>query len=368
MMDTKNTVNKNTVNKNTVSNNLHDVKDFLAVDNNTNLQEKKTNIAAYNFQAIQSYEEVITYMKEHNIKISTMTIDCKIGTLIDIDLFARYVILREGEIVSVKFGDRTNPATNRTIICQKPKKKPSKRNFFNQVTILMKPSNNLQRNYINIKVFKNGSLHMTGCKDLDDFRSVALNLIEILKRGRNIDKKKFKPINPTVYKSNATKTKQYYQGIITHLNDGKTLNLNFVKEPNKMMVSNISVRMINSNFKYPHKIDRKTLASVLRKNHGPFPIDPEFGHIKFKYRPNGGHACVNIKYQYDEKNIPSIFVFQTGSIIITGAKKLYHITSAYQFINKLLDKYIKQIRIVELNPINIQKDIVAFFERKKNCE
>ncbi len=50
----------------------------------------------------------------------------------------------------------------------------------------MKPTNNPTRNYINIKVFKNGSLQITGCKDIDDFYNVFETLIRILKRGCDV--------------------------------------------------------------------------------------------------------------------------------------------------------------------------------------
>jgi TATA-box binding protein (TBP) (component of TFIID and TFIIIB) len=47
------------------------------------------------------------------------------------------------------------------------------------------------------------------------------------------------------------------------------------------------------------------------------------------------HSCVNVKYDHPEKKI-SIFVFEKGSIVITGAKNGDHIKSAYNFINKFL--------------------------------
>jgi len=50
----------------------------------------------------------------------------------------------------------------------------------------MKPTNNPIRNYINIKVFKNGSLQITGCKDMEDFNNVINTLIRVLKRGKDI--------------------------------------------------------------------------------------------------------------------------------------------------------------------------------------
>lgn len=285
---------------------------------------------------IKSFVDAKHFLENHKITISTITLDCKLHTSINVDKFAKNVILREDEIVSVKYGNRNDPATNRTIVIIKSKKKPSIKNFYNQVTILMKPTNNPDRNYINIKVFKNGSLQMTGCKDMDDFSNVTNTLIKILKRGRDI------------------KNKQ-----------GKTIHINFVDGPDKIGIFDTKIRMINSNFRLDYKVDRKKLAKLLKKNHGKYTKDTEIGHVEFKYKPNGGHSCVNIKYKYDDINKPSIFVFQTGAVIITGAKNLHHIIMSYRYIQKILNKYYDLIKIVDLDYKKVKAEIINFLKNKK---
>lgn len=284
-------------------------------------------------EIMDSYLEAKDFLKKNNILISTITLDCKLHTLIDVDVFAKNVVLREDEIVSVKFGNRKDAATNRTIIVLKNKKKPSVKNFYNQVTILMKPQNNLERNYINIKVFKNGSLQMTGCKDMDDFNNVTSTLINILKRGKDVVGKK-----------------------------GKVVNIKFIEEPDKIGIFDTKIRMIVSAFKVNYKIDRKKLVKLLKKHHHLNTRDQEIGYVEFRYEPIGGHSCVNIKYKYNETSKPSIFVFQTGSIIITGAKTLHHIIMAYKFINKLLDRYHEKIRIIELDHLLVQAEILKYLK------
>ena len=294
---------------------------------------KDHNIDNVSKMAISSYLEAKQFLKNHNITISTITLDCKLHTLIDVDIFAKNVTLKEDEIVSVKFGNRKDPATNRTIVVLKTKKKPSVKNFYNQVTILMKPMNNPERNYINIKVFKNGSLQMTGCKDMDDFNNVTTTLIKILKRGRDTKNKK-----------------------------GKSIHMDFIDNPKEIGIFDIKIRMINSNFKLDYKVDRKKLAKLLKKNHGQGSRDKEIGYVECKYEPTSGHSCVNIKYRYDDKNKPSIFVFQTGAIIITGAKNLPQIIMAYHFIHKILNKYFNEIRIIDLDHKAVQAEIAKFFK------
>ena len=286
--------------------------------------------------AIKSYMEAKKFLKDHNISISTITLDCKLHTLIDVDKFAKNVTLKEDEIVSVKFGNRKDSATNRTIVVIKSKKKPSTKNFYNQVTILMKPTNNPTRNYINIKVFKNGSLQMTGCKDMDDFNNVTTTLIKILKRGRNIKGK-----------------------------NGKTTHIDFIDSPKQIGMFDVKIRMINSNFKLDYKVDRKKLARLLKKNHRKNTKDKDIGYVECKYDPAGGHSCVNIKHRYDDKSKPSIFVFQTGAIIITGAKNLNHIIAAYHFIHRILNKYYDEIKIIDLDQKSVKAEIAKFFKDKK---
>src|ERR1700733_12761234 len=202
--------------------------------------------------ALKSYLEAKKFLSDHKITISTITLNCKLNTLVDIDKFAKEVILKKDEIVSIKFGNRKDPATNRTIVFLKNKKKQSTRNFFN------------------IKVFKNGSLQITGCKDMDDFNNVTSTLIRILREGKTIVTKK--------------ETKKLIQ---------------YVESPDKIGIFDIKVRMINSNLKLEYKIDRKQLAHIIKHKHKRGTKDIEFGYIECIYKPNGGHSCVNIKYKYD---------------------------------------------------------------------
>lgn len=286
---------------------------------------------------MESYEEAKKFLKDKKISISTITLDCKLKgpnkkdtVVIDVDTFAKNVTLNEEGIVSVKFGNRKDPATNRTIVIIKAKKKPSIKNFYNQVTILMKPTNNPDRNYINIKVFKNGSLQMTGCKDMEDFFNVTNTLIDILLAGKRINKN----------------------------------HVDFINQ-DSIRIQDIKIRMINSNFRLDYKVDRKKLAKLLKKYHHKNTKETEIGYVECKYEPTGGHSCVNIKYQYDEDNKPSIFVFQTGAIIITGAKNLHHIIMAYKFIHTILNKYYDEIRIIDLDQKAVQKEIAKFFAMKQ---
>lgn len=275
------------------------------------------------------YYEAKSFLQTKGVVISTITLDCKLHTLVDIAIFAKHVVLCHGKVLSVAFGDPDDPTTNRSIIVLKKKKKPGKGGFYNQTTILIKPTNS-NRNNINIKVFKNGSLQITGCKDMDDFKNVITILIGVLKEGAWAD----------------------------------GTYIPFIDNPNNIGIYSVNIRMINSDFRLHYKVDRKKLYKLLKKNHWRNTEDTEIGYVDCKYNPTGGHSCVNIKYRYNENNRPSIFVFETGAIIITGAKTLHQIIQSYKFIKKILAVYYHQIKIIELNSLKVQAEIRKFFNRK----
>jgi len=122
--------------------------------------------------------------------------------------------------------------------------------------------------------------------------------------------------------------------------------------------------MINSNFKLQFKLDCEELFRILKAHHKPKTKDTAIGHVDCTYNPSR-HACVNIKFPYSEDQEISIFVFHTGSIIITGGKNLQHIISAYKFIINIIDVYKDSVKITELDPIEVNKLLKKFIKKKE---
>jgi TATA-box binding protein (TBP) (component of TFIID and TFIIIB) len=157
---------------------------------------------------------------------------------------------------------------------------------------------------------------MTGCKSVDNVVDVIAKIFDQLKIVR-----------ATVDKQTMTIVDKPF------INDSTKLSLEFI--------DNITIGMINSNFRYPNKIDRMKLYNLLLSD-----------SIECKYDPSN-HACVNIKHHCIDKTI-SIFVFEKGPIVITGAKNCDHILAGYNFINKyLLTNHKKIIKsFVNISNIN----------------
>ena len=82
--------------------------------------------------------------------------------------------------------------------------------------------------------------------------------------------------------------------------------------------------MINSHYQVKMQIDRTKLYNLLLKK-----------KIKCTYEPCI-RACVIIKYTPTVYNTEgkeiSIFIFQKGNIIITGARSKHHIISSNEYI------------------------------------
>lgn len=232
-----------------------------------------------------------------DLYISTTTLTCEWPVQMFPENIGKYIDLSEGSVVTVKYGN--DPKNLRTLINTKKKtkrqKKPAK-NFYNQATIVIESKN---KKYINIKLFRNGAIQITGCKSISHFTDAITKLYEQLRKSKAIYDKAEK----------------------------KIVRKPFVSDPDKIGLENLKnfkIRMINSNFSVGFKIDREKFYQLLKTK-----------DIECIYEPCT-HACVNVKYNYKNTDTISIFVFESGSIIITGAKNRDQIFKAYKFINEQL--------------------------------
>ena len=266
-------------------------------------------------------QDVIEYLQfkklPDDLLISTMTIICKLNINFNLENISKYIDLDINNVLSVKWGKL--PCTNRSLIIKKKKPKKQKRSFYNQTTLLVKT---LHTKQINIKLFQNGSLHATGCKDINEL----FDTIELLFEKLKIIKATVNPenINEIIEKP--------------YVND-----VSFLKIEN---LYDFQIVMINSNFNIGFKINRENLYNLLINAGYTCSYDPLI------------HACVNCKHAYATDQIISVFVFESGCIIITGANRCDQIISAYNFINKfILTNY---HHIVNNNNFNRHKTIMKY--------
>lgn len=237
------------------------------------------------------------------LSISTMCATAKLNTKINILNIEKYLQLCPQDILSIE------KDTIKTLI-NKVKYKKMKKNdnkpktyFYNQVTIDIRITNNDTLKLdneprINIKIFKNGTIQLSGCKTINNTNIVLNKLIFRLKEIKAI------------------------------LENNIIIEKFFIDSHDTIEITDFNIYMINTNYTLSMLIDREKLYNLLLKK-----------KIKAVYEPCI-RACVIIKYVPPTNNIEekevSIFIFQEGNIIITGARSISHILSAYEYTNNIL--------------------------------
>jgi len=256
----------------------------------------------------------------NNITISTISISAYIGTKFNMYEIENYMPLDEKDIIQIK--SKNNIRRIEDMIKAKNIKKP-KKNFYNQLTTVINVNKD---RYINIKLFKNGSIQLTGCKSLEEC-NIGINKL-------------------------FNKMKEIY----SYIDDNdEFVDINFVENVDNIEISKMKIVLINSNFTINYKINREILVNLLNNE-----------HITYKYEPSS-HAAVNIKYKCNNR-IVSILVFQTGNIIITGAKKISQIIESYRYIHTYLQKNKTKIIKKDINTLLSKEDYNKIIMKNNNTD
>ena len=261
------------------------------------------------------------------ITISTMCGSCKdgLGTDIFLDNIFKYMPLNTNDILKIK----KNENCIRTLIPKKKRKRKTKTKtnsdkkksnnyFFHQITMVIRVFEGeclaedfvKKEKKINIKIFKNGSIQMSGIKK-----------VEYVNRA----------LNKLIYKLNTVKAR---------LNDdNKIEEIKFVENRENLTLKNFKLDMINTNYKVNMNIDRAKLYDLLLKM-----------KVRASYEKSI-RACVIIKFNPKKDNPTgkdiSIFVFQAGNIIITGAKSRLNVIDSFNYINNILLEHYDSIIKIE---------------------
>jgi TATA-box binding protein (TBP) (component of TFIID and TFIIIB) len=242
------------------------------------------------------------------LHISTITITCKFDSLINIENVERYIDLSPNGLLSIPDGN----GGIRTVIdlSNTEKKKQEKVNskkkvkFYNQTSIYIYVNDETK---VNLKLFQNSSIQICGCKSIHVFNQVMNTLCTELTKKKMVYDKNNKILTEKIMVTNPE-------------NIGMDKILDF------------KIRMINSNFHVGFLINLEVFFVKL-KNRG----------VTCFFEPSS-HSCVSIKYKYTVsgviEDIISLFIFESGCIIITAAKSTSHILKTYAFIiNALFDNY-----------------------------
>jgi len=203
----------------------------------------------------------------------------------------------------------------------KQDKKKDNEHFYNSCSIIVKAAKDVK--CVNIKLFNNGKITLTGSKkEMDGFNSCKV-LLEELKK---------------------------YPDIFINLNKDHVKLLEII---------NYKITMINSDFNTNFKIDLLKLLTIL--NTDKKELFTKFNPEKYRGLIIGYYWNTENKIQEGRCNCKgkcngkgngtgllqckkiTISIFKSGSIIITGGRLVKQIEDAYYFINNILKENFKDI-------------------------
>lgn len=249
----------------------------------------------------------VKYLIMENLRVSVITSIAELNTPIDLELVFKNIEISE-KITYIEKGELRKGTSYKKKRCSKNNKKNNV--FFNQATIHF-----FLNKIINVKIFNNGKIQMTGLKREKQGEEVINELIKIIE---DTDKK----------------------------NDHKI----FLKKHDKYMFENYRIALINSDFDYKKSINREMLQEIMINMNMFSSFEPCI------------YPGVNIKYFYNTSNNEcngvcncerkcngkgdgivlcrrvTIAVFNSGKIIITGAMNRAQLLECYKFINKVIDE------------------------------
>jgi TATA-box binding protein (TBP) (component of TFIID and TFIIIB) len=200
-------------------------------------------------------------------------------------------------------------------------RKITSKSFFNQSTLVLRRRYGLDSTLntfkeVNVKLFANGGIQMTGITSESFAREAAEWLLQLIK----------------------TIPAQ----IFTNVADAK--------------IDKFSVQLINTDYAINKFINQDALHKLLINEYNLFSMLEKTIYqgvnTKFFYNilnPSGICQCTNIcKGQGagdgdGECKRITMSIFRTGRIIITGARELKQIEAAYTFLNKIFDKHHKTV-------------------------
>lgn len=257
-------------------------------------------------------------------RISTITTTASIGVELNLDILYENLSISENAITFIEYGkkkqDTIHKGFSKKFLINRRKEKPAKR-FDNQLTIVYRVSDQCS---INMKLFKNGKVQMTGIKEESQGYNIVNTLITLIKNIYN--------------------------------NNNEVIN-----DIDAMKNMNYKICLINTDYRVGFEIKRDLLFKVMLENYNNITsYEPcIYPGVKIQYfwnsesqNKDGVCMCSNKCYckkksgtGYGDSNCKkiTIAVFQSGSIIITGSQMDIQIKECYSFINKVLYDNVNRI-------------------------
>lgn len=340
-------------------------------------------------------DELDLMPKPTDYRISTMTMITSFNTNINLYVVSKYFQL-DNKMKSMVYGDK--PVKNINL------KKKKNRPFFNQATIVVELD---PLRVVNVKIFSNGKIQMTGVKK-KEYGLEALELIIeklkntsgeipisrlLIRKQIELLLKHFKydslPIEFFLEKHYLINLENLYviqfdkkieeiinidkvtTRLIEYYGSDIQINANSIEEFNKIKINKLETVLINSDFYTNFNIKRNILHGLLKNKYniisryepGIYPgvNNKFFWNSEYKNKPFKGkcycskpcHGKGNGNGEGQCKKI-TIAVFQSGAIIITGARNKEHIEDTRNFIIGVLKDNYDLVKKIDIPFIDLE--------------
>lgn len=264
----------------------------------------------------------MTTFEKTPLRISTLTMTADWGSPINLDLLFEQLpihfipIWYPGEgILKFEHKLKVYGASHKDLFTNR---KITTKSFFNQSTLVLRRKWNDGWKEMNMKVFANGGIQMTGLPQ----QEFAIKSLELM-----LDIIKSLPKNP------------------------------FTKEP---MLQKICTYLINTDYSLNCEINQDMLQHILVDEYNLFSMFEKtiYQGVNAKYfyniAPDRIPGICTCKIPCTGKGTGegegeckriTLSIFRTGSIIITGGRTIKQIETAYDYINKIFEKHAKEILI-----------------------
>ena len=275
-------------------------------------------------------------------RISTMTATGYVGMNVNLDTFYEHVNIvdfldkdKKG-IIYAEYGcnkhSQVCKGTNvkKRYVRVNGKKEAYTKRFDNSVTIKYRVN---EKDTLNIKLFKNGKIQMTGVKSREQGKNAINNIIDMIK---------------DIYTNKSSEIIENLEGL---------------------ELSKFDIHLINSDFKVDMEIRRDLLYNMLLKDFSvscsyepciypgvkiQYYLNKQVDVNKTPYEKQGKCCCAtpcNGKgdgLTTDTCKKITISIFQSGCVLITGVTTEKHIDIAYTFITNVLKNNQESIKRVKL--------------------
>lgn len=272
-------------------------------------------------------------------RISTITMTATIADRVDLGKFFNHCDVDEGQVLRVEHYNDDKQLILRGQPPAKPRRKPIKYGFDNQVTAIVVPNPDLPEHRINVKVFQNGTVQMTGCKDEKDGE---LSAHIIIAKVRQMQKKGV-----------------YGRARLPH-----------------MELRNLTTRLINSNFRMPFKINNRKLLNTILGQHKHMCIYEPCTYpglmIMYFWNLVGDHSGVcrcsspclgkGTGHGMNQCKKVTVSIFESGSVMITGAASMAQLEDVYRFTVDILTSH--RVDIEHTEPKTVEKIDLVRLERR----